>query len=162
MFEPDADGVFARFGASKARRIFACSVLYGFAGLLIYLAFVRPPTLLWLVMLLGMGMATLVIAERLRRATLIEIVLTATEVRDSEGRILALIEDVVSVERGAFALKPSNGFTLVLRNRAPRAWVPGMWWRMGRRVGVGGATPAGPAKFMAERIALQIAVRDAN
>lgn len=162
MFEPDKDGIYARFGASKPRRVFACGVLYGLGGLIIYLAFVRPPTAFWLMFLIALGLATLVVAERLRRATQIEIVLTQTEVRDSDGRVLALLDDVVSVERGAFALKPSNGFTLVLRARAPRVWVPGMWWRLGRRVGVGGATPAGPAKFMAERIALKIAVRDAD
>jgi hypothetical protein len=161
MFEPDAEGVYVRFGASRARRVFACTVLYGLGVLLIYVAIIRPPAILWLLFLLALGAGVLIIAERLRRATQIEILLTATDVRDSTGYILAPLDDVISVERGAFALKPSNGFTLVLRKRAPRAWVPGMWWRVGRRVGVGGTTPAGPAKFMAEQVALHIAARDA-
>lgn len=162
LFDPDENGVYASFGASGPRRIFACGVLYGLGALVIYVALARPPEPAWLLFLLALGGGSLWIGERLRRATKIDIELTETEVRDSTGRILANLDDVISVERGAFALKPSNGFTLVLRKRAPRAWVPGMWWRMGNRVGVGGTTPAGPAKFMAEQVALRIAVRDAD
>ena len=160
MFEPDSDGIYAKVWASPIRRGFACAVLYGLAILLFYIALVRPPALPWLIFLLAFGGAVLFIAERLRAATRDEILLTAESVSDSNGRVLAQMADIVSVERGAFALKPSNGFTLVLRERAPRAWVPGMWWRLGRRVGVGGVTGAGPAKFMAEQIALRIARRD--
>ena len=160
MFEPDENGVIFRFGASAVRRVFACGVLYGLGGLLIYVALIRPPAIAGLVFLLGFGVISLIIAERLRRATMIEIELTDTEIRDSAGRVLATLDDVVMVERGAFALKPSNGFTLVLKGRKSRVWVPGMWWRMGKRVGVGGTTSAGPAKFMAEQIALRIAQRD--
>ncbi|MEN8896813.1 MAG: hypothetical protein ABF248_12125 [Yoonia sp.] len=162
MFEPDEKDVIFRFGASSVRRIFACGVLYGLGVLVIYVALVRPPQIVGLVFLLVFGCAALLIAERLRRTTLIEIELTETQVRDSKGRVLAEFDDILSVERGAFALKPSNGFTLVLNGRKPRAWVPGMWWRMGKRVGVGGTTSAGPAKFMAEQIALRIASREAT
>jgi len=162
MFDPDESGVFARVDASIGRRVFACGVLYGLGIVVIYLAMTRPPAMGWLLFLLALGVGVLIIAERLRRATTIEIELTKTQVRDTTGRILAELDDVRRVERGAFALKPSNGFTLVMKTRGPRAWAPGMWWRMGRRVGVGGAVSAGPAKFMAEQIALRIAQRDAG
>lgn len=159
MFEPDDKGVYARVGASNGRRIFALGVLYGLGGLLIYVGFMRPTSVVGTVALLGFGGIVLYLGERLRSATTREIELTETDVRDSTGQILAQMDDIVGVDRGAFALKPSNGFTLVLREKAPRAWVPGMWWRMGRRVGVGGTTGAGPAKFMAEQIAFRIAKR---
>lgn len=160
MFDPDSDGVYAKVWASPIRRGFACTVLYALAILLFYIVLARPPSALWVVFLLVFGGAVLFVAERMRRATRSEILLTADDVRDSDGRVLAEMANIVSVQRGAFALKPSNGFTLVLRDKADRAWVPGMWWRMGRRVGVGGVTGAGPAKFMAEQIALRLARRD--
>mgnify|MGYP003631041448 FL=1 len=158
MFDPDENGVFVSVSSSPMRRIFACTVIYGLGVLLIYVALVRPNGV-WVFVLLGFGVVVLLLAERLRQATKLVIELTQTQLRDSQGRVLADIADVVSVERGAFAMKPSNGFSLVLREKAPRAWVPGMWWRMGRRVGVGGTTGAGPAKFMAEQIAFRIANR---
>jgi hypothetical protein len=54
-------------------------------------------------------------------------------------------------------MKPSNGFTVVMETKQPRAWAPGLWWRVGRRVGVGGVTGASQTKFMAEQIALRLA-----
>jgi hypothetical protein len=70
------------------------------------------------------------------------------------------MDGIRSVERGAFAFKPSHGFTLVMKEKQPRAWAPGLWWRLGRRVGVGGVTSAGQTKFMAEQIALRIEDRN--
>lgn len=160
IFEPDTDGVYVRMSASPARRLFACGVLYGLGVIVIYLALTRPPVIGWLLFLLALGVGVLVLADRLRRATRHEILLTQNDLRDDTGRVLARLDDVVAVNRGAFALKPSNGFTLITAQSGARAWVPGMWWRMGRRVGVGGTMPAGPAKFMAEQIALIIAKRD--
>ena len=161
MFNPDENGVYATVSSSGMRRGFACAVLYGLGALLIYVAVVRPNGL-WVIFLIGLGIAVLLLADKLRHATRLTIELTDTEVRDTTGRVLAKMSDIVSVERGAFALKPSNGFTMVLREKAPRAWVPGMWWRMGRRVGVGGTTGAGPAKFMAEQIALRLAAHPSD
>ena len=66
------------------------------------------------------------------------------------------------MDRGAFAFKPSNGFMLKLSRKGPFAWEPGIWWRIGRRVGVGGVTPGTPAKVMAEMIQERITRRGAD
>ena len=157
MFDPDKDGIIARAAASPMRRGFACAVLYGLGGLLIYIALAQPPAMIWIIFLIGFGAAVLFLAHRMRQATTVALELTQDTLRDDRGRVLAQLDQVRSVERGAFALKPSNGFTLVMHDKAPAAWQPGLWWRMGRRVGVGGTLSSGPAKFMAEQIALRIA-----
>lgn len=156
MFQPDQDGVHAKVAAAPARRAFACGVLFILGALVVYVTLVQPPALLGMIFMLGFGFLTLWQAERLRRATTHVIELTDTELRDSSGTVLARIDEIRSVARGAFALKPSNGFTLMLQSKKPRAWMPGLWWRLGRRVGVGGVTNAGQAKFMAERISMMI------
>lgn len=160
MFQADSDGVLARVHASAMRRGFACLVLYGLGALLIYVALVRPLAAEWLVFLLGFSAAILALAEAMRRATARSLILTDEALCDDTGRVLIMVEDIVRVERGVFALKPSNGFTLVLKTPAARAWQPGLWWRIGRRLGVGGVVAAGPAKFMAERITILLAERD--
>ncbi len=160
MFSPDADGVYVRLSASPARRMFAVGVLGGLGVVMLLLALgpgIAPPSRFALIVLAGL---TIVQADRLRRATLAELLLTADGLVDDSGRVLALMRDIVRVERGVFALKPSNGFTLVLNSRAARAWAPGLWWRIGRRVGVGGVVPSGPAKVMAECIAMRLATDD--
>jgi hypothetical protein len=39
-------------------------------------------------------------------------------------------------------------------------WRPGMWWRVGRRIGVGGMTPAHQCKHISEIIAVIMAKRE--
>jgi hypothetical protein len=160
MFQPDENGVYATVEASGARRVFAYGVLFGLGALVIYTALARPPAIQWLIFMLAFGFGSLWLAERLRRATRLVIELTETEVRDSSGMVLATMDEVKGVDRGVFAFKPSNGFTLVMNTKRPRGWAPGLWWRLGRRVGVGGVTSAGQAKFMAEQIAFRLNDRD--
>ena len=156
MFEPDENGNYATVQVSQPRRFMAYGMQFLLGALLIYTTLSFPPAVPWMIFMLGFGVLMLWQAERLRRATTMMIYLTETDVRDSAGTILASIDDVSSVERGAFALKPSHGFTMVMKSKKPRAWAPGLWWRFGRRVGIGGVTNSGQTKFMAEQIALRI------
>ena len=162
MTTPYEDGVLAVAGASTGRRMLACGVLYSLGALVIYLVLVEPPALILVILMLALGAAVLFLAERLRQATRVEITLRADGLTDSNGQVLARMDDIVSIDRGAFAFKPSNGFTLKLISKQPRRWAPGLWWRFGRFLGVGGAVSAGQAKFMAEQIALALAQRAAK
>lgn len=159
MFDPEEDGIYATVQASGGRRFLGYVILFSLGGLVIYTTLSHPPALHWMVFMLVFGVAILWLAERFRRATTLMITLTADELHDSTGKVLARLDDVESVSRGAFALKPSNGFTLVMKHKQPRAWAPGIWWRLGRRVGVGGVTAAGQSRFMAEQVALRLAQR---
>ncbi len=47
-------------------------------------------------------------------------------------------------------IKPTNGFVVRARNSMPAAWTPWIWWRLGRRIGVGGLTGGGEGEAMAE------------
>lgn len=157
---PSASPVIATLTPRTSRRVVAAA-LQGLLGLiLVWLGAILPeggPLLRALLLLAG----GLMLAGTLRlwRATAARIELTAEALSDSDGRVLARIEQIRAVDRGPFAFKPSNGFLLHLDARARRAWVPGLWWRVGRFVGVGGATPRNEAKAMAEAIALLIAER---
>ncbi len=153
----DRTEVLASIGASTPRRWFATAVLWALALLLIWLALAQPPAPGWQVFLIVTGALAAWVAELLRRATLLRVELTAEGLRDSSGREIAAFSNIRSVERGVFAFKPSNGFLVVLKQRRPRVWAPGLWWRFGRRVGVGGVTASHQAKLMAEQIALRLA-----
>ncbi|MDE0850375.1 hypothetical protein [Yoonia sp.] len=162
MFKPDEDGVFAEVQASAGRRFLACGVVYTLGFLLIYVALADPPALHLLILVLGLGIGSLILADVLRRATKSKILMTAEAIITSDGLVLARMDDIINVDRGAFAFKPSNGFTLKVKAKQSRGWAPGLWWRFGRYVGVGGAVSAGQSKFMAEQIALRVAARDGS
>ncbi|AVO39554.1 hypothetical protein [Pukyongiella litopenaei] len=152
--------VLAEVGVSAPRRWLGVAMLTVIGGLVIYVALATPPAPGWQAFLIATGLAALWVAERMRRATGSRIELTMTELRETGGETIALVAEIEAVDRGFFALKPSNGFLLRTRQPGSRRWRPGLWWRMGRRVGVGGVTPARQTKMMSEMLAAMLAERD--
>ncbi|WP_212523993.1 hypothetical protein [Actibacterium sp. MT2.3-13A] len=153
--------VLATLSASKPRRLFGLGVLLTLGFGLIYLALARPPSSVgWQIFLIALGALSLVLGEKMRRATLGKVVLTAEGLFDGEGRVLAPIAEITGVDRGPFAMKPSHGFTVRLSTARGRGWAPGLWWRMGYRLGVGGVTPAAQAKVMSEALTVLLMERD--
>lgn len=153
------DEILVTVRVSTLRRWLGIGVLLAFGGMVIYVALATPPAPLWQVFLLVIGAGALWGAERMRRATEHRIELTRDELRGSDGTRIAAVDQIEGLERGMFAFKPSNGF--LIRTRAPggRAWRPGLWWRLGRRVGVGGVTAAAQTKAMSEILAALLAER---
>ncbi|MEM6465751.1 MAG: hypothetical protein AAF679_04500 [Pseudomonadota bacterium] len=150
-----------RVPVSPARRAVA-SGLQAFLGLL-FLSMVgmNDAPVWWGPWLLGLvGLAFLGFAWGMWRAGALSLVLRQDGLYDSSGACIAPLSEIVKVDRGIFAMKPSNGFLVVTRTPGGRAWVPGLWWRMGRRIGVGG-TPAGRmARQMADVLSALVAERD--
>jgi len=147
-----------RLSASAPRRFLGVAMLSVLGALLVYLAFSMPAGIGQIVILLC-GAFALSAAVILHRATGQVLVLTREALQVEGGPVLAQVADMVKVERGAFAFKPSNGFLLTVARPQPRGWAPGLYWRMGRRIGVGGVTGAPQSKAMAEAIAGLIALR---
>ncbi|MCV6597695.1 MAG: hypothetical protein OIF40_11525 [Mangrovicoccus sp.] len=152
------DPILLKLSPSPARRFLATAVQGGTGGMLVYVALNAPQSaLLWQAMLAILGAVMLFSALKLWQATGQDLELRRSVLCSSDGTVLCQISDVEHVERGAFAFKPSNGFVLRLREAASLRWAPGLWWRYGRRVGVGGVTPGPQGKIMAEVIAELIA-----
>jgi len=71
---------------------------------------------------------------------------------------LTTLDNIEKVERGIFAMKPSNGFAVKLHQAPGFAFCPGLYWQMGRTLGIGGVTPRGAAKAMADGLAMHLAM----
>ncbi len=153
-----SDTELARITASQPRRVIGAGAMVGLGALMLYLAFVAPPqNPIWLVFLIGCGLFALWVSQMLWQATARDIILTEDELIDTEGVVLARIDQIEKVDRGAFAMKPSNGFIIFLKEPQPRAWHPGLWWRLGKRVAIGGVTSGGQTKPVADIITLKLA-----
>ena len=155
-------GVLAVVRASAGRRVLGLTALAALGILLIYVAFATPPTFLAQVFLILVGGGALWLADAMRRATANAVELTETELRDSDGTVIARIEDIEGLDRGFFAFKPSNGFLIKVVAKSDNHWRPGLWWRLGRRIGIGGVTPGHQTKVMSELLAVMMAKRDAD
>ncbi|MDV7143114.1 hypothetical protein R3X27_10505 [Tropicimonas sp. TH_r6] len=157
----DPDRILATISPSAPRRMMGIIVLCTLGVAVLYLAIAKPPAELhWRVFLLILGAGTLYLSESLRRNTEHGLELTSEVLRESGGRVVARVDSIIRVERGTFAVKPSNGFLLQLSEpEAGNRWAPGLYWRLGRRIGVGGITAAHETKAVAEILAALIAAR---
>lgn len=146
--------------ASPPRRCFAAGVLV-LAGVVAAWSGLSAPSGagLWRLPLVGIGVGAAWLAVGLWQASGRAIELTEAGLRDSDGRWLARIDQIASVDRSTFAFKPSNGFVVQLTEPLEAAWAPGLWWRLGRRVGVGGVTSPGMGRLMADILAAYLAER---
>ena len=139
-------------GASQPRLWLGVGCLAGLGLLLIWIVFPGRPAMIHRVLFLAGGIAALAMAERLRRAGSDRIVLTNKVLKLESGRVLTEVDNVRSVERGAFSFKPPNGFLVRLERPSGRGWMPGLWWQRGRLIGVGGVVPSGKSRAMAETL----------
>jgi hypothetical protein len=154
MENPLGDAMSIEARATSMRRFGGVAMLFSLGGLMLYLAITEPPQSVgWHGFLVLFGLAVLYVADKMRRATSGGIKLTKDGLFTSEGEKIVGLENVKTIERGVFAFKPSHGFTVTLYQKETRGWAPGLWWRFGRRVGVGGVIHASQTKLMAEVLA---------
>ena len=157
---PMSSEILATVHASAPRRLFGVTLNIVLGLLLIYIALIKPPAHMgWQAFLVLLGVTVLWLGQKMWYATQRVIELTETELRDSSGEVIAYVDQIVSIDRGMLAFKPSNGIIFKVKTAQPRVWNPGLWWRFGRRVGVGGVTPGSSTKMMADIIAAKLAER---
>ncbi|MEM8630843.1 MAG: hypothetical protein AAGF74_06390 [Pseudomonadota bacterium] len=149
----DEDDVHMFLRPSTPRFLLGVAVLLALGVCLLYIAVFTAPILGLRLFLGALGVGSLIVTVRMWAARNLELELTRDVLREAGGgRELARVVSVVKVDRGPFAFKPPNGFLLRLEEKGSRVWVPGLWWRLGRWVGVGGVVNAGQSRAMAELI----------
>lgn len=138
--------------ASAPRRWLGIICLAALAVTLVWVVFAGRPSMGYQVAFLAGGVLAFWGAARLHLATRDRIILTNKVLKTESGRVLTQVDNVRSVERGAFSFKPPNGFVVRLKKPAGRGWAPGLWWQYGRVIGVGGVVSAGQSRAMAEAL----------
>ncbi len=153
--------VIAVLKASAPRRAMGVGMLAILGALLVYLAMVETPgELTYTVFMIIVGVAALYNARRMWFATGVELQLTNEALTSSTGELVCRVDQIEKVDRGMFAFKPSNGFLIKLKEPMPRGWAPGIWWRVGTRIGVGGVTAPAEGKMLADTLSAMVAKRD--
>ena len=142
---------------SLARRCIGVGVQLCLGIVLMYVALVMPTTVGGLTVLLGLGVLASCVAVRTWVVSAGALILRADGIFDQTGRPIALLAQIDSVDRGAFSFKPSNGFLIRMKTSEPWAWVPGIWWRCSRRVGIGGVLAGAQTRAMADMLCALVA-----
>lgn len=152
--------VVAELRASAVRRVIGVVMMFALGALLLYLALANSfSNLLWQVLLIALAAGAMFAAMRMQRATSLVLSLTDTGLYDSDGLLIAEYDNIEAVERGMLAFKPSNGFMIRTKTPQARRWRPGLYWIMGRRIGIGGVTAASHSKFMADMMNMKLSER---
>lgn len=146
---------------SAPRRWLGVSLLVSLGVLLLHEGLTDPPASpVWQAMSVTIAVFCLAGAWRMWRATAMGVRLTPEGLVTTQGEVIAAMDSIEGVERGVFALKPTNGFLVRLNAPAPLRWQPGLWWRYGQSVGIGGMTPAAQGRAMADLLASRLAARE--
>ena len=161
FLEAGPDEVVVGFGASPLRRVIGTGALLLLCAVFLrqgYDRYLETGGGVWLILLAAVGVYA---ALRFWHSSATGLELTPTELRDTRGRQLVRLDDIVSVNRDIFAMvKPTNGFVIETRDKLPGAFIPGIWWRYGRRIGIGGLTGPGEGKAVAELLQQMLNRRD--
>ncbi len=161
--KPDPDEIIGYIDPRPARRGSAVGAIGVLGIILIYIAATHPPANLgWLLFLVVMGAGAMFLSWRMWTVTGVRMELTRREFREKDGRVLFEMDEVARVDRGFFAFKPAGGFLIKLKEPTSRGrvYAPGLWWRSGRTVMVGGVTSAAQAKSVADLITILLVERD--
>ena len=146
---------------SQARRFSALFALAVVGGILIWHGFAGTG-FLSRTMAAFLAFADIWLAIRILHASAMPLRLRTDGLYSDDGTLVAALSNILRVERGTFAFKPSNGFLIILRAPMHAVWKPGMWWRFGRRVGVGGVTSKVDGKRMADRLSALLASQNSH
>lgn len=146
-----------RVDVSPSRLVLAvgifCVLAVLFGALAVEVAGARPLSAVFFALL---AVITVYAAVRIWSLRTLHLILTADELRSNTGRVLCRVDEIKGIERGMMAFKPSGGFIIRLKARRSRAWAPGIWWRLGRSIGVGGVTISGQARAMADVLSARL------
>ena len=145
------DEVLVSVKAEPARRLFGAGALFLLCVIVLWHGYKNYSLTDEGLVQIFLGLAGMFAALRFWRGSDNGLELTPTELRETRGRQIVRITDIVAVQREAFGIiKPTNGFVIVTREKLPAAISPGIWWRLGRRIGVGGLTGGGEGRAMVE------------
>lgn len=144
---------------SPLRRWFALGAFVALGGFVVMLSFESNVAMEWKALTLAIAGGVFWLAYRMYLATQYAIELVDGVLRLSNGVVITQLDNIIAIDRGMFALKPTNGFTILLDQPVPRGWAPGLYWSLGRRIGIGGVVDPAAAKFMAETLTAHVASR---
>lgn len=149
-----------RLEVTPGRRWISAAVLTLIGTSLIYFSISSPPaTAFGRFALPALGILVLWQVFIALRSTAQSLILTDEGIQIEGGELLFSLDNVVNVPRGILALKPSNGFSVTLKRPVKWRWAPGLYWCVGRHVGIGGSVSSAQAKYMADTLVVMLAER---
>ena len=72
---------------------------------------------------------------------------------DLHENLICRISDIQRVDSSPYTFKSANGFIIILKEKTSFQLVPGLYWRLGRRISVGGLISKNESKLLSTAVA---------
>ncbi|MEO0344428.1 MAG: hypothetical protein AAF198_13420 [Pseudomonadota bacterium] len=108
------------------------------------------------VILLAIAALFMWAAWRMWNAPHFGIVFDGDSLKTEDGATIAKMSEIQSVQVGLFVMRPSNGFMMMMKQPGIFPTRPGVVWRQGRRIGIGGILRSSEAKSIGRAIQVEL------
>lgn len=147
--------VIVKIQPSFGRRIFGIAILCLAALIMLNYAFGdKAQSIVLRVFLLLFAVVFLWHAQTNLRFADAALILKRDGLFDNHGELICNLSNINRIDRGWISFKPSNGLLIRMHRPMPLKWVPGLYWRFGKNLGVGGMVSPVLTKEMSDKLLL--------
>ena len=146
---------------SKLKRLSGALLIFVLGTTLLFSVYKKsnPGYTVYESLFLLVGLILIFVSWRIGRARLTGIKLTKSGIYDLNDVKLCAILDINYIDRRTFAIKPANGFIIHLKNSAKSFWIPGLCWRIGKRLAIGGMLSKQECKAFANLLEIECGIQ---
>ena len=105
-------------------------------------------TLMTFFLLLGLVLLALWFKRFLKRYSKVGFQINSTGLYDLETNLICKIDDIHKVDVSPYTFKSANGFIVFSKTKSKFRSVPGLYWRLGNRISIGGLISKNESKFL--------------
>ena len=69
-----------------------------------------------------------------------------------DGSIICEIGDIEKIDVSPYTFKSANGFIVILKTKTSFKSIPGLYWRLGKRLSIGGLVSKTESKFLSQAL----------
>ena len=69
-----------------------------------------------------------------------------------DGRLLCKLSSIETVDTSPYTFKSTNGFIIRLKERSSLDWSPGLFWKLNKRISIGGLITKSESKWLSTAI----------
>ena len=69
-----------------------------------------------------------------------------------DGSIICEIGDIERIDVSPYTFKSANGFIVILKTKSSFKSIPGLYWRLGNRLSIGGLVSKNESKFLSQTL----------
>ena len=69
-----------------------------------------------------------------------------------DGSVICEIDDIERIDVSPYTFKSANGFIVILKTKSSFKSIPGLYWRLGKRLSIGGLVSKNESKFLSQTL----------